>query len=223
VAGKGAEVIHILLVDDHALVRAGIRLVLDRQPDMVVVGEACTGADAVALALRIRPTVVILDVGLPDMDGIDALERIKAHAPQVRVLLLSGVKNGQQLQRALRAGALGYVLKEARAADLVRAVRKVARGELVVAWPEDAASIEVLLHAARYGLQPPRHSTLTEREREVLRLVARGYSNPEIAHQLGISPKTVDTHRTHVMAKLDLHSRADVTRYALQQGYLSVA
>jgi two-component system response regulator NreC len=219
----GAEMIHILLVDDHALVRAGIRLVLDRQPDMVVVGEARTGAAAVALALRLQPTVVILDVGLSDMNGIDALERIKAQAPQIRVLMLSGMKNEQHLLRALRAGALGYVLKEARATALVRAVRRVARGELAVVWPEGTAPREWLLHAARYGLKPPRHSTLTEREREVLRLVARGYSNPEIARQLGISAKTVDSHRTHVMAKLDLHSRADVTRYALQQGYLVVA
>jgi two-component system response regulator NreC len=215
--------IRIVLADDHALVRAGIRLVLDLQPDMVVVGEAQNGAEAAALVLNMQPTVVILDVGLPDLNGIDTLERIRLHAPQIRVLMLSSIKNEQYLLRALRSGALGYVLTEAHAMDLVRAVRRVAQGELAVSWPEGTTSKELLLYAAHRGLEPPRHSTLTDRERDVLRLVAHGYSNAQIAHRLGISAKTVDTHRTHMMAKLDLHNRADITTYALQEGYLVVA
>jgi len=215
--------IRIVLVDDQALVRAGIRLILDRQPGMVVIGEGQSGVEAMALAVRLQPTVMILDVGLPDMSGIDALEHIKAHVPQIRILMLSGTKNEQDLLRALRAGALGYVLKEACSCDLIEAVRTVAHGDQAVWWPEDPEALELLLQAARCRLEPARHSTLTERERDVMRLVAHGYGNAEIAQQLGISPKTVDTHRTHLMQKLNLHTRAAVTNYALRQGYLVTA
>lgn len=215
--------IRILLVDDHTLMRAGIRLVLDRRPDMLVVGETHNGDGAAALALRMQPTVVILDIGLPDLTGIEVLEHIKAHAPQIRVLMLSSVKYEPHLLRALEAGALGYLPTDAPVEDLVRAVYTVAKGELAVSRPYDATTKEMLFHAARCGLQPPGHSTLTERERDVLRLVARGHSNAQIAGRLGISAKTVDTHRTHMMAKLDLHNRADITTYALQEGYLVVA
>jgi len=215
------HMISVLLVDDHLMVRGGIRMILERQPDMEVVGEASTGVDAVALALRLQPTVATIDVNLPDMDGIDVLLRIKACAPQIRVLMLTGSSNDQCLLRALQAGALGYVLKEGSSTDLVRAVRAVAHGELIVVWPGNDTSIELLVATARLQLEPPRHSVLTQREREVLRMVASGYSNVVMANQLGISAKTVDTHRTHLMEKLGLHSRADLTRYALQHGYLS--
>jgi two-component system response regulator NreC len=213
--------IHVLLVDDHAMVRGGIRMVLERQPDMQVVAEAATGAEAVALALLLQPTVAILDVGLSDMDGIEALQRIKAHAPQIRVLMITGTRNEQYLQRALQAGALGYVLKEGSSTDLVEAVRSVAHGRSVVVWPGDDTSIEILLQTAPLRLQPPRHSLLTQREREVLRMVATGYSNAMVASQLGISAKTVESHRTHLMQKLGLHCRADLTRYALDHGCLA--
>jgi two-component system response regulator NreC len=213
--------IRVLLVDDHVMVRSGIRMVLERQPDMQVVAEAATGADAVSLALLLQPTVAILDVGLSDMDGIEALQRIKARAPQIRVLMITGTRNEQYLCRALQAGALGYVLKEGSSSDLVEAVRSVAHGEFVVVWPGDGTSIELLLQTAPLRLQPPRHSLLTQREREVLRMVATGYSNAMVAGQLGISAKTVETHRTHLMQKLGLHCRADLTRYALDHGYLA--
>jgi two-component system response regulator NreC len=213
--------IRILLADDHAMVRAGLRQVLERQPDMRVIAEARDGAEAVALALQLEPTVAILDIGLPGLDGLDALERIKARAPQIRALVLTGQENDHYVLRALRGGASGYLLKQSGAAELVRAVRAVARGDLAF---EGASGNEVVaLYGGRHGPAPPHHSTLTERERDVLRLVARGYSNAEIAVQLDISPKTVDTHRTRVMDKLDLHSRVDLTTYALRQGYLVVA
>jgi two-component system response regulator NreC len=215
------QMIHVLLVDDHAMVRGGIRMILERQPDMQVVGEAATGADAVALAFQLQPTVVVLDVGLADMDGIEVLRRIKASAPQIRVIMITGARNEHHLRRALEAGALGYVLKEGRSTDLVRAIRAVARGELMVVWPADGASIEMLLQTASLRLQPPRHSVLTQRECQVLGLVATGYSNAAVGRQLGISPKTVESHRTHLMEKLDLHCRSDLTRYALEHGYLA--
>jgi two-component system response regulator NreC len=213
--------IRLLLVDDHAMVRGGIRMVLERQPDMQVVAEAATGAQAVALALLLQPTVAILDVGLSDMDGIEALQRIKARAPQIRVLMITGTRNEQYLRRALEAGALGYVLKEGSSTDLVQAVRAVAHGESMVVWPGDSTSIEMLLQTAPLRLQPPRHSLLTRREREVLSMVATGYSNAMVASRLGISAKTVESHRTHLLEKLGLHCRADLTRYALDHGYLA--
>ncbi len=215
--------IRILLAEDHAMVRAGLRLILERQPDMTVVGEAHNGSEAVALALQRQPTVVVLDIGLPDMNGLDALEQIKACSPQIRVMMLSGMENEQFLQRALQCGALGYVLKQGSAAHLVRAVRTVAQGGLAVDWFGSAEPADAHLPGGRSGLTLPAHSSLTGRECEVLRLVAQGYSNTDTAVRLGISPKTVDTHRTHVMEKLGVHTRADLTRYALQYGYMIVA
>ena len=212
--------ITIVLADDHDMVRAGLRLVLDRQPDMTVVAEARDGAEAVDVALRLEPTVAVLDVGLPGMDGLDALERIKARAPQIRVLMLSGLENEHYLLRALHGGASGYLLKQGTASDLVRAVRTVAHGELAFAWSGMTGLMEAYLTGGRREAHLPQHSTLTERERDVLRLVAVGHSNTEIAAQLDISPKTVDTHRTHLMDKLNLHTRAAVVLYALRHGYL---
>ena len=212
--------ITILLADDHDMVRAGLRSVLERQPDMTVVAEACDGAAAVETALRLEPTVAVIDVGLPGMDGLDALERIKAHAPQIRVLMISGQENEQYLLRAAHGGASGYLLKQGSAADLVQAVRSVAKGELVFTWAGMTGLMEECLRGGRREAQLPRHSTLTERERDVLRLVAQGYSNTEIATRLMISPKTVDTHRTRLMSKLDLHTRAALVLYALRHGYL---
>jgi DNA-binding NarL/FixJ family response regulator len=220
---ESRRMIRILLAEDHAMVRAGLRTLLEHQKDIVVVAEAADGADAVSWALRLQPDVAILDVGLPGIDGLDALERIKARASRIRVLLISGMWRSEYLTRALRAGASGFLLKEESSTELVRAVRAVARGGLAFAHTGDMASLDAQLYHGNNGLQPPRHSELTDREREVLRLVALGYSNSEIAEQLAISPKTVDTHRTHVMEKLGLHSRAELTRYALQHGYLTVA
>jgi two-component system response regulator NreC len=212
-------VIRILLADDHAMVRTGLRLILDHQPDMCVIAEAQDGAEAVALALQLEPTVAILDIGLPDVDGLDALERIKARAPHIRVLMLTGQQNEQYIRRALQGGASGYLLKQNGARELVQAVRTVAHGDLSFESHHLAGC--GVLEASHDG--PPSHTRLTERERDVLRLVAQGYSNGEIATRLRLSPKTVDTHRTRVMDKLGLHSRAALTTYALHQGYLIVA
>jgi two-component system response regulator NreC len=217
----GGSMITILLADDHAMVRAGLRQVLDQQPDLHVIAEAQDGAEAVALALHLEPTVAILDVGLPDLDGLEALERIKEHAPRIRVLMLSDQANEQYVRRALEGGASGYLLKRSGAAELVWAVRMVARGELCYQGDE-IAEVAALWERGE-AAEPPGHSRLTAREREVLRLVARGYSNSAIAAQLRLSPKTVDSHRAHLMDKLDLHSRAALTGYALHQGYVVVA
>lgn len=215
--------IRILLADDHAMVRAGLRQILERQSDMTVVAEARDGAEAVDLTLREQPTVAVLDVGLPVMDGLDALERIKAHSPQTRVLMVTGMENERYLLRALRGGASGYLLKQAGAADLISAVRRVARGDLAFEWAGTTGFMEAYLDIGRNAPSLPQHSTLTARERDVLRLVAQGFSNTDIGTHLSISPKTVDSHRTRLMDKLDLHTRAALTKYALQNGYLVAA
>jgi len=215
--------IRIMLAEDQAMVRAGLRLILEREADMAVIGEAQNGTEAVALALHLQPTIVVLDIDQFEANGLDALERIKAHAPQIRVVVISGMKNELYLERALRGGASGYVLKHHSADHLVRAVRTVARGGLAVDWFGGIEPADAQLPGGRSGLRPPPHSSLTGRERDVLQLVAQGYSNTGIATHLGISCKTVDTHRTHLMDKLDLHTRVDLTRYALHHGYLIVA
>jgi two-component system response regulator NreC len=221
--GGALSVIRILLVDDHTMVRAGLRLVLEEQPDLCVAAEAASGEEAIRLALRLQPRVVILDCTLPDMGGLEVLQRLRARMPDVRVLMLAGTRNERDLLHALHMGALGFLLKEESAATLIHGVRAVAHGQLAVRWPVHGVFIAPLAQAASRRLAPPRHSMLTQREQEVVRLVARGLSNAEIARRLGISAKTVDTHRTHAMDKLDLHCRADLTHYALEQGFLTVA
>ena len=212
--------IRIVLADDHAMVRTGLRLVLERERDMTVVGEASNGFEAVAMALRLQPGVLVLDVNMPGMDGLEALDHVNQRAPLIRVAMLAETKDEQYLQHALRCGALGYVLKQSSAETLIRTVRQVVRGHLAVEWFGDVDPADALRPGGRHGLQAPPQRELTVREREVLRLVAQGYSNAAIASRLGIGAKTVDTHRSHVMEKLDIHTRAGLTGYALQRGYL---
>ncbi len=211
--------IHILLADDHAMVRTGIRAILERERGLSVVAEVATGAQALAQAARLEPDVAVIDVDLPDLDGLEVLERLKARCPAVRVVVVSDSHHASYLRRAMQAGASGYLSKRRSAAELVRAVRVAAQGASVFT-AEGGAATELTSGYGWLALLPPRHSMLTEREREVLHLVALGYSNRAIGAQLRISPKTVDSHRTRLMDKLELHSRADLTGYALAHGYL---
>jgi DNA-binding NarL/FixJ family response regulator len=215
--------ISIVVADDHALVCEGLCMILQRQPDMAVVGQARTGAEAVALSRALKPAVLVLDVGLPDIDGFEVLEQIKAQVPEVCVIMISGTNSEQYIQRAVRSGASGYVVKEGGAAALIHAVRMVAQGGIALDWRGNTNAIEPDVAKALAQQPPPRHGTLTWRERQILRLVAQGYANGEVASLLGISAKTVDTHRMRIMEKLNLHSRAELTRYALEYGYLIVA
>jgi two-component system response regulator NreC len=215
--------ISIVVADDHTMVCDCLCMILQRQPDMAVVGQARTGAEAVALSQALKPAVLVLDVGLPDIDGFEVLEQIKAHTPGVCVIMISGTNSEQYIQRAVRSGASGYVVKEGGAAALIHAVRMVAQGGMALDWRGNTNVIEPDVAKALARQAPPHQSILTWRERQILRLVAQGYSNAEVAALLGISPKTVDTHRTRIMEKLNLHSRAELTRYALEYGYLIVA
>ena len=209
-----SEPVRILLVDDHAVLRSGLRLLLEREEGLEPVGEAETAEDAVRSLPRLRPDVVVIDIEMPGIGGIDGTERIKERAPEARVLVLSMHDRPQDVRRAFDAGADGYLPKAAADEDLVRAIRAVASGERYV-----HPSLGAALAAPAASAGPI--DDLTEREREVLRLLALGHTNQEIAEQLIVSVRTVESHRAHVMAKLRVTTRAGLVRAALDAGLLA--
>jgi two-component system response regulator NreC len=217
------EKTRLLLADDHAVLRSGLRLLLDGQPDLKVVGEAGDGAEALRLAAGLQPDLILLDLTMPGLSGLEALPALRKAAPGARVLILTMHDAEGYLRQALRAGASGYVLKKAADAELISAVRAVLRGEVYVHPSLTKALLEDLLPAA--GAEGPTNpwDTLSEREREVLSLVARGHTSAEIAEQLTLSPKTVETYRSRGMEKLGLRSRAALVQFALARGLLSDA
>jgi two-component system, NarL family, response regulator NreC len=210
--------IRVLLADDHAVLRAGLRALLSAEPDMEVVGEAGDGAEAVTLAAQLLPDVVVMDISMPVKDGLAATSEITAGLPETRVLVLTMHAEEQYLLKVLEAGGSGYVLKRSADTELMEAIRTVQRGEAYL-YP---SATRLLLQAYQHGdrAAPPAGGKLSEREEEVLRLTAEGYSNTEIGAQLYLSPKTVDTYRQRIMEKLGLHHRAELVRYALETGLL---
>jgi DNA-binding NarL/FixJ family response regulator len=211
----------ILIADDHTLVRQGIRKILEERTDWSVVAEANDGRDAVKLALEVHPDVAILDVAMPQMNGIDAAAQIVRRAPSIQVLMLSMRADDASISRALRAGARGYLLKDSADTDLIRAVTAVAAGESF--FSPAVASVmldDYVRHLADKGVGD-RFDALSEREREIFQLVAEGQSNKKIAELLCISPTTVETHRAHILQKLDLHSTAELVLYAVRRGVIT--
>jgi DNA-binding NarL/FixJ family response regulator len=209
----------ILLVDDHALVRRGLRLVLEAEPDMEVVGEAGDGAEAIALALDTPADLAILDISMPRMTGLHAVTEIRRRKPQLRCLMLSMHENERYLYEALKAGAAGYVLKSVADRDLVAAVRSAMRGESFLYPGAMTPLIEEYLRQARD--EPTiREDPLTPREREVLKLIAESRSTKQIAAALVISEKTVERHRENLLDKLGMHDRVELTRYAIRSGLI---
>jgi len=211
--------ITIVLAEDHRIVRQGIKALLAAEPDLRVVGETGDGLEAVELIERLRPNVAVLDLMMPSLGGLDVARTVKARAPQTRVLVLSMHANEAYVLEALRAGALGYVVKESSADVLVYAIREVVAGHHYLGPPLSERSLVTYLEKAKAGAQTT-YETLTPREREVTRLIAEGYSSPEIAERLVLSPRTVETHRANIMRKLDLRSTADLIRYAIRYGIL---
>jgi two-component system response regulator NreC len=205
--------IRILLADDHALVRQGFRRILEAEPDMEIVGEADNGRETVALAEKLRPDVIVMDVGMPELNGIEATRRLSESLPRTRVLALSMHKDSVYVREILRAGARGYLLKDAFDRDLLLAVRAVARGE---AYLSPAVS-EVVLSDYRRQVRDPL-DLLTSREREVLQMLAEGKTNKEIATALQLSVYTVDAHRGRIMEKLNVHSIGELVRFAVRHG-----
>jgi DNA-binding NarL/FixJ family response regulator len=207
--------IRVLVADDHTVVRQGIRHVLEEEPDFAVVAEAATGAEAVAAAQRHRPDVVVLDISMPGESGLAVAARVRELLPGTRVLILSMHDNTEYVLESVRSGADGYLLKDSAATELRSAVRAVHRGE---SWFSPA--IASRLSAALRGGAPGALDQLTAREREVLVGVARGYTNKEIAAELGISHRTVETHRESLMRKLGIRTVAGLTKLALEQGLI---
>jgi DNA-binding NarL/FixJ family response regulator len=208
--------VRILIVDDHAVVRSGLRLLLAAEDDLDPVGEAGSAREAVFRARELKPDVILMDVAMPDGSGIDALPTLLHERPETKVLMLSMQDDPQYVRQAFAAGASGYVLKEAADTEVVAAVREVARGGRYV-HPELGAR---LVAAETAELRRAEEDPLSDREREVLRLLALGHTNQEIAKQLYISVRTAETHRAHIMQKLRLQTRAELVRYALSHGLL---
>ena len=209
--------IRVLVADDHEVVRAGVVAVLQRVPTIQVIGQAADGAEAVEATKRLRPDVVILDLTMPGLEGIEAIRRIRRLPdPAPGIVVLSMHAAPERAATAIRAGAAGYVVKGGEAAEIVQAVQAVAgRGRYVT--PSLADAVDALV---AQGSNDPLEA-LSPREREVLQLVAEGHTNASIATRLGISPKTVDHHRTNLMQKLDLHDLASVVRFAIRQGLVT--
>jgi two-component system response regulator NreC len=205
--------IRILLADDHAVVRQGFRLILSGQPDMEIVGEAGDGNQAVEQAEKLKPDVVVMDVAMPNLNGIEATRRLAAAAPHTRVLALSMHKDSVYVREILRAGAKGYLLKDSIDRDLLDAVRAVAKGE---AYLSPAIADSVLTDYRKHVTDPL--DLLTNREREVLQLIAEGKTNKDIAQSLNLSVYTVDAHRGRIMEKLNLHSTGELVRFAMRAG-----
>jgi two-component system, NarL family, response regulator NreC len=209
-------VIRVLVVDDHAVVRSGLRMLLDAEPDMETVGEAPNADRAVFEALEQRPDVVLMDLVMPGKGGIEGMPALLRAVPEAKVLVLSMQDDPRYVRESFEAGASGYVLKEAADTEVVEAVRAVANGERYVHPALGARLVEAEAQERRRADEDP----LSEREREVLRLLALGHTNQEIASMLYISVRTAETHRAHIMQKLRLSSRAELVRYALAQGLL---
>jgi len=212
--------IRILLADDHTILRAGLRMMLNAQPDMEVIGEAQDGKQAINATIHLQPDIVLMDITMPDMNGIEATRQIKRIAPEVKVLVLTMHENDEYVFQALRAGASGYILKEAADTELITALHVLQSGQFYLSPSAQSVIVGDYLQRVHTGEEKDSYNSLTEREKEILKLVAEGYTNNQIAERLVISPKTVDTHRTHVMDKLNLHSRAELVKYAMRRGLL---
>ena len=211
--------LRVVVADDHQIVREGLKTLINAQPDMQVVGEAEDGRAAWALAKRLLPDVVLMDVSMPEMNGAEATMRLLKDCPQIKVLALTVYEDKGYLQQLLKAGASGYVLKRAVMEELVRAGRTGAGGGAYVDPRRAGRVVSSYIRQDTGGGKQPA-AELSEREEQVLRLAAWGYSNKEIAAKLQISVKTVETYKVRLMEKLDLRSRADIVRYALRQGWL---
>jgi DNA-binding NarL/FixJ family response regulator len=215
------EKIRIILVDDHAILRDGIRALLKNESDMVVIGEAEDGRTAVNLTRQLLPDVVLMDIAMPLLNGLEATRQIIHDCPKVKVLILSMYDNEEYIRNSLANGAMGYILKDAAAAELLEAIRAVHRGETILS---PAVTRLVVENYLRWGELKKENNAdgLSPREREVLQLIAEGYSNKQIAEILCISIKTVQAHRMNLMSKLDLHDRADLIKYAIQRKIIDI-
>ncbi len=215
--------IRVLIADDHAILRDGIRLLLRSQGgDLEVVGEAADGRDAVQKVKELRPGVVLMDIGMPGMNGLDATFQIKRDFPDVKVLILTQHDNDEYVHRILQAGASGYVLKRSAGAELVSAIFAVDRGNAFLYPSMTKGLVSDYLRRAEAGEERASYDRLTERERQILKMIAEGSTNQQIADLLCLSVKTVQAHRGHLMEKLNMHDRTELVKYAIRKGIIKV-
>jgi len=212
--------IRLLLVEDHEVVRTGLRMLLESQADMVIVGEASTGSQAIAMAQELSPQVVVMDITLPDISGIEVTSQLKHRFPDMAIVALTIHEDEQYFFEMLKAGATGYVPKRAAPEDLISAIQAAYAGEVYIYPSLAKALVSDFLSRAEEGLVKSAMDNLTEREQEVLRLLAEGFTNDEIADQLVISRHTVARHRENLMRKLNLHSRGELVKYAIRKGLI---
>jgi two-component system response regulator NreC len=215
--------IRVLIADDHAVVRTGLRALLDRAPDMQTTGEATDGAEALHLASELHPDVVLLDISMPGSGGIETTKQLKEVLPDIHVLILTVHKDEKLLQEAIKAGASGYITKNALEPELINAIHAVRRGDLYVHPTMTRALLADLAPTDEPSTRPASEEQvepLTAREIDVLRLIAQGYTNRQAAEELGISVRTVETHRANIMGKLGMSGRVELVRYAIERGLL---
>ena len=214
--------IRVLIADDHVIVREGLRMLLEAEPDIEVIGEAAEGQEAVDKTIELRPDVVIMDITMPGMNGMEATRLIKNHSPDVKVLALTMHESDEYFFQILNAGASGYVIKGGSSRELITALRAVWRGDVFL-YPSMAKKLlGDYLQLAKDGHDKEYYDGLTDREMEILRHVAEGRTNQEIADLLVLSPSTVQTHRANIMAKLGLHSRTELVKYAIRRGFITL-
>jgi len=213
--------LRVLLADDHILMRSGLRALLDRQPNLEVVGESENGRETVALAASLKPDVVVMDVGMPILNGIEATQTIVTQNPTVAVVILSMHADESYVMRALKAGARGYLLKDSAAADLIGAIQATSQGKSFFSPKVSRILAEDYVRVLKQKGAVDTYDLLTSREREILQLLAEGKTNKEVATALNISPYTVETHRSHILQKLNLHNSAELVLYAVRKGIIS--
>lgn len=213
--------IRVLLAEDHTIVRKGLRSLLEAEPDIEVVGEAENGREAVEKTRELSPDVVVMDISMPVLGGLEATRQIAKKFPQIKVLVLTVHANSEYVLQLLRMGASGYVVKQAAPEELVTAIKAVYRGDCFLSPMISGHVIDGYVHLAAMMENAERYEKLTNREREILQLVAEGHTNKEMARMLYISVKTVETHRAHLMKKLDIHSASKLTSYAIRKGIIS--
>ncbi len=213
--------IRILIADDHGVLRAGLRALLSAEPELEVVDEASSGSEALTLASELQPDLILLDISMPDLGGIEATRRLKEILPNVRVLILTVHEDESLLQEAIQAGASGYIIKRAVESELIDAIRAVLRGDLYIHPAMTRALLKEMSPSSSSNNNEAPVESLTPRETDVLRLIAQGYTNRQMADMLSISVRTVESHRSNLMGKLDLHSRVELVRYAKENDLIS--
>lgn len=214
--------VRLVLADDHAMMREGLKALLTKEPDLSVVGEADNGKDTVELARKSGAHIVIMDVAMPDLNGIEATRKILAANHNIKVIALSGHANREYVREMLKAGASGYVLKSRAYEELVRAIREVVKGKKYLSSDVARGVVDEYVEMSSSASANPAFVVLTDREREALQLIAEGKSTKEVADSLNVSVKTIETHRRNIMEKLNLHSVAEITKYAIREGITSV-